>query len=558
MQPWQYLHAALLALVLASPSTAQCTSYPIPAPVPRLDGEFGRVVETHGEWVFVGSPLDETVGIRAGVVDVFRVDGSGAQHVQRLFPSNQTTDMVFGWSLDADDGRLVVGAPYSPVQFNQNQTPTWPGGAVYVFEEFGGTWTETQLILPAGLALGDEFGVSVAIQGTHMLIGARRDDQLGQHTGKVYCYELSGGVYTHVQTVLGHPTQWAFGSQVRIEGNYCGIRGESLPPVYQLTVFEWTGAQWSFVRYCGAIGVHLIAALAEDFDFDGHALVMTSVTEDHPSGLTEAGALYYYPDVRNPNSAPVKIWAAIPETRGLFGAGVEFEAGTITVTGRPSSQTLYSDYVARYRQAGGVWQEIEHLTEPSTLPDDHFGDALDVQNGRIVVGAPKVDGMFDNQGSVWVYHRDAGFSVVCPCDLQHTCGFWSPNGGCVNSLGWSGRLAACGTAAISSDDLVLLGTGIPPNQFVLPFMGDSLIPPVVVGAGRRCAGGNAKRFMPVLVDTNGNVTIGPGLAAQSAALHGAQGIAAGTTWTFQLWYRDNSFPCSNVNMTNGLSVQFRP
>jgi hypothetical protein len=62
-------------------------------------------------------------------------------------------------------------------------------GAVYVFALSGGVgpaWTQTQKLLAADGAAGDNFGYRVSLAGGLLAVGATADDDMGSDSGGLY------------------------------------------------------------------------------------------------------------------------------------------------------------------------------------------------------------------------------------------------------------------------------------------------------------------------------------------------------------------------------------
>ena len=91
-------------------------------------------------------------------------------------------------------------------------------------------------------------------------------------------------------------------------------------------------------------------------------------------------------------------------------------------------------------------------------------------------------------------------------------------------------------------------------------MGPSQVPATAFGDGLRCVGGTLRRFPVVAANAAGTADIGPGLVAASGALFPPAGtIVAGSTWSFQHWYRDPGGPCgTGYSVTNAVAVTFTP
>ncbi len=144
-----------------------------------------------------------------------------------------------------------------------------------------------------------------------------------------------------------------------------------------------------------------------------------------------------------------------------------------------------------------------------------------------------------------------GSGTPCPCGNSS-----APGGrrGCLNSLGFGGRLTASGGASLANDTLVLSG-GDMPNSSALYFQGTT--PQgggggAVFGDGLRCAAGSVIRLGTKM--NSGNTSIYPAGGDPSVSVRGA--VAAPGSRTYQVWYRNAAAFCtvSTFNLTNGLVV----
>ena len=144
------------------------------------------------------------------------------------------------------------------------------------------------------------------------------------------------------------------------------------------------------------------------------------------------------------------------------------------------------------------------------------------------------------------------FGVGCPCANN------DPNAGCANSTGAGAYMAGVGTLSVAANDLVLTATQAPSAVNCIVFMGNAAIAPLQLGDGLRCVGGNTVRFPLSVTGFLGTASYAnvPGL---SQTLPPGFQITPGSTWHFQLWYRDPSGPCGNTfNASNAVSATFGP
>ena len=117
-------------------------------------------------------------------------DNSGSAYVYntdgtgevKITASDGAIGDQFGWSVAISDTHIVVGTP-------DNDDAGGDSGSVYVYNTDG---TGEVKITASDGAAGDYFGQSVAIQGDKIIVGAQGDDDNGSMSGAVYVYNLDG------------------------------------------------------------------------------------------------------------------------------------------------------------------------------------------------------------------------------------------------------------------------------------------------------------------------------------------------------------------------------
>jgi hypothetical protein len=146
---------------------------------------------------------------------------------------------------------------------------------------------------------------------------------------------------------------------------------------------------------------------------------------------------------------------------------------------------------------------------------------------------------------------DGTAAVACPCGNAGAAG-----NGCASSINAFGaNLAGSGSASLSSDTLVLAGSGMP-NSNALYFQGTTQIA-AAFGDGLRCAGGTVVRIGTKL--NSAGASSYPGAGDLSVSVRGNVTVA-GSVRNYQAWYRNAAAFCtpSTFNLTNGYSVTWTP
>lgn len=154
---------------------------------------FGDSVALAGATTVIGAPECENCNM-PGAAYVFTESGGTWQQTQKLTASDGAVDNQFGWAVALNDPMILVGAVFATVAGNQNQ------GAAYVFTESGGIWQQAQKLTSNDGAANDFFGDSIALDGTTAVIGAQGATvNANAQQGAAYVFSESGGTWHQTQ-----------------------------------------------------------------------------------------------------------------------------------------------------------------------------------------------------------------------------------------------------------------------------------------------------------------------------------------------------------------------
>jgi len=257
---------------------------------------FGQSVAVSGDTVVVGAsgedssttgvnstPNDDGTANRSGAAYVF-VRNAGMWTLQAyLKPAAVGTTQAgdnFGYSVAVAGDTVVVGAPgeassTTGVNSTPNESAT-DAGAAYVFVRSAGMWTQQAYLKPAAVGntqAGDFFGISVAVSGDTVIVGAYREDsnttgvnstpdESAGNSGAAYVFVRSAGVWAqqaYLKPAAVGTTQVfdLFGQSVAVSGNTVVVgayREDSNTTGVNSTPNESapdSGAAYVFVRSAG-------------------------------------------------------------------------------------------------------------------------------------------------------------------------------------------------------------------------------------------------------------------------------------------------------------------
>ena len=149
------------------------------------DDRFGYSVAVDGNTAVIGAAGDDDLGISSGSAYVFRWDGATwVEH--KLTASDGAAYDRFGEAVALDGNTAVIGA----AGFTNS------AGSAYVFVRDGTTWTEQAKLTASDGAAYDYFGEAVALDGDTVVIGAYRDDDLGDDSGSAYVFVPSDVIFS--------------------------------------------------------------------------------------------------------------------------------------------------------------------------------------------------------------------------------------------------------------------------------------------------------------------------------------------------------------------------
>eukprot|EP00746_Dinoflagellata_sp_MGD_P132092 gnl/MRDRNA2_/MRDRNA2_65810_c0_seq2.p1 gnl/MRDRNA2_/MRDRNA2_65810_c0~~gnl/MRDRNA2_/MRDRNA2_65810_c0_seq2.p1 ORF type:complete len:1237 (-),score=180.69 gnl/MRDRNA2_/MRDRNA2_65810_c0_seq2:16-3726(-) len=150
---------------------------------------FGWAVSIFDDHIAVGAPRHGPEGPTSGAVYAFhrhQVAGSWVLLQKITAADGFMSDSQFGISLALSHEVLAVGS-----HLDSHNGNSIGAGAVYIFRFSSRLmrWTSTQKLTAMDSSPQDRFGISVALHGTTLAVGAYLDDDHGQDAGSAYLFQ---------------------------------------------------------------------------------------------------------------------------------------------------------------------------------------------------------------------------------------------------------------------------------------------------------------------------------------------------------------------------------
>ena len=366
---------------------------------PGTTDTFGTFVAIDAGWAVVSANRDDDAGANAGAVYVFdRADLS--TEFQKLLASDGESGDDFGISCAIDGDVLVVGA-------RREDTVDSNAGAAYVFRYDGTTWAEEQKLTASDGAASDEFGLAVAMEGDVIVIGAPRADVGGlDAVGAAYVFRYDGTTWNEEQKLtagdgLGFD-EFAF--SVGISGTRIAVgahRDDSTGGTNtgSAYVFDFDGTTWNETQKLEPTGLAGFDEFGHSIAIGGDVVAVGSWQDDGAAG--NAGSVQVFRYDGTTWAAEQELFASDPGVGDHLGQAVAISGATIVSGANDATNSAGAAYTFVFD--GTAWNEVERLTANVREDDDEFGTSVAISSGAILIGAPFDDDSFDNSGSAFLF-----------------------------------------------------------------------------------------------------------------------------------------------------------
>ncbi len=376
-------------------------------PGPAAFESFGASVAISGSLMVVGAPFVGSGYSQDGAAYVYDLEGATpSQPIATLLNPHPDGYGFFGSSVAISGTKIVVGA-------NGDSAEATYAGRAYVYDLAGGTpGSPIATLLNPSPGTDDNFGISVAISGSRIVVGASGDDAGASQSGSAYVYNLAGANPTAPVVILNNPSPAVFdtfGSAVAISG----------PLVIVGAPNDDTGKQDAGSAYV--------------YNLDGQNPQIPAFTLNLPSP--------------GPNTGSFGTAVALSGQRALVGGSEHVyvydlggssptvptfildspEAGTTDYFGWSVALSGHSALVGAYWGKGGAdlagtaylydlggatpLLPAATILNPTPANGDKFGFAVAIDGTTIAVGAPYDDTVMPDKGHLYVFDTENGGGV---------------------------------------------------------------------------------------------------------------------------------------------------
>jgi hypothetical protein len=417
---------AVMLLIVSIAIAAEEVRQVVPSD-PEAGAQFGFSAGLDVDTLVVGANLeDETGATDRGAVYVFTRNTGGTENwgqVQKLFATDYAATDWFGASVAVSGDTVIVGCQLD------DDGGSGSGSAYLFYRNEGGAnnWGQKKKIVADDDDSGDNFGQAVAIDADTALVGAYGDE----YGGSAYVFDRNqngSDQWGQKKKLTGNDTADGdqFGLSVSIDGDLAIVgaptnddnSADASGSAYVFSRNQGGSENWGEVAELHASDPETGAQFGAAVSISGDYAVVGARYKDCSAGQACGAAYVFYKDQGGSNNwGQVAILTASDAgADDFFGSSLGI-SGSIVIVGASGNAIASTDQGAAYifhqhHLGTDNWGQVALLTASDAGTSDQFGWAVTASGNNGVAGAFQWEtsgGTPANSGAVYV------FGELCPC-----------------------------------------------------------------------------------------------------------------------------------------------
>ncbi len=368
-----------------------------PNTLPQWGSQFGSAVAADGNLAVVGTPWADVAGWEDNVGRAYVFNSATGALVATLdnpTPNNPVLGKAdqFGVSVALSGDTVVVGAQF------EDPGGVEDAGAAYIFDATTGNLLRT-LDSPTPARDGC-FGESVALSGSTVVVGSRLIDTGANNAGAAYIFDAASG---NLRWTLNNPTPTddeEFGASVAVSGSIAVVGAP-----YDLIGASRPGSAYIFDAATGNLLRTLNSPAPEGGQLFGASVAISGNTVVVGRGVPWIQAAYVF------DAATGNLLSSLEASSGqpvAVSGNTVVVSGSTVVVGAPYDLIGASHPGSAYIFDAATGSLRGTLNNPTPADYDEFGNSVAVSGSTLVVGAPRDDTGATDAGSVYIFNAAPG------------------------------------------------------------------------------------------------------------------------------------------------------
>jgi hypothetical protein len=391
---------AILTLVATNCFAAQSI---ILADDGKAGDSFGFSAAIDGTTVLIGAYKADIDGVTdAGAAYVYVLGESGWRQQAKLVAEPAFAEDTLGGNVALNNNVAMLGV-------SRRDDKGKDSGAVVSFEREMNTWKQRHIFTAPDAKSGDAFGQSIALTENFLVIGAPHSDALGIDSGAAYIYKRESDTWRYQTKITARDgiAGDLFGISVAIDGNTILVGADlhdekaenaGAVYVYVLKKNKWKQEAKLMASDGGKTDIFGVrVALSKDT-----ALVSARRDDTEELGI-DAGSAYIFVRDGSTWTQQVKLTSPDGQADDRFGRGVSLSDDTAIISAMnhdANGSNTGALYV--YKKGLDGWHYTSKFVAKSSMSDDKFGWNVGLSDGVAIVATPNHDAQGQESGAVFI------------------------------------------------------------------------------------------------------------------------------------------------------------
>jgi len=387
--------------------------------VGKASDRMGEQVSMAPNLIISGARMNDERGSNAGKAYIWRFKDNQWQLEAHITASDAEQYDHFGCAVDIAGNIAIVGAFGNDDNLSQS-------GSAYVFRYNNSAWIEESKIVASDGYLNDNFGHSVAVSASYIIIGANEDDDLGSNSGSayVYTYDVNSEQWKEQAKLQASDGESYdnFACSVDIAGDYAIVGADrdddhgstsGSAYIYKRELDNWT-QQTKLTPDDGSKYDHF----GSDVAISDHYAVIGAFADDAKG--SKSGSAYVFEN----NDG---IWQQAAKLTPSDGTREDFFGWSVAISGSNIIIGAYGDddngsrsgaaYI--FQRVQETWTEMKKISAGDGESNDYFAYSVAISGHYALVGAYGDDDFGTQSGAIYVYDfRDALASTLANVIVQ--------------------------------------------------------------------------------------------------------------------------------------------
>lgn len=364
---------------------------------------FAYSVAIDGNTALVGADRADIGNVtNAGAAYVFVLNENGWMQQAKLIAEPHFSDDRLGGSVALNNNMAMLGAM-------RRDDKGEDSGAVVTFERRAKEWKQSEILTAPDAEPGDSFGQSIALTKNFLVIGAPRSDTLGKDSGAAYLFQRQNNSWQYLSKIIADDGAEGdlFGVSVAIDGNTIVVgadlhdeKAENAGAAYVFTLLRGKWAQQAKLTaaYGGMNDIFGVRVAVS-----GNTALISARRDDvHGIGV-DAGSVYFFERKGNRWNQVVKLISPDGKADDRFGRGVALSQNRAIISAMNNDQNgTDTGAVYVYKKEANRWQYSSKIIASKSMPLDRFGWNVALSDRYMIVASPNHDANGEESGAAFI------------------------------------------------------------------------------------------------------------------------------------------------------------